>query len=177
MMGLAAWFVLIGYFFLAKSVSQSVEKKTGSKKAKYVAIAVFVLIPTWDIIPGYLYFNHLCEKEAGVKVFKTVEVDRAYFMANGQPDEKKLTDHYGSTFKVDRDFSSLFHIAKIESALQDKRTGEILGTAADLTYYGGWLNSLLFQQGLSTTCPAYPVHTVKWKEMIKPKPDIPNGRN
>lgn len=167
---------LIAYVVLAKFIVSALGKYTQNKAAKYIAIAVFVLIPTWDIVPGYLYFNHLCEKEAGVKVFKTVEVDRTYFIANGQPDEKKLADHYGSSFKVDRDFSAIFHITKIESAIQDKRTGETLGTATSLTYYWGWLNAYLFSQGSSSTCPAgHVIHGIVWQKVIKPKQVVQEG--
>jgi len=73
-MGFAVLLALIAYFFLARAVAKAVAKRTGSKKAKYAAIAVFVLIPTWDIIPGWLYFEYLCQKEGGQKIYKTVEL-------------------------------------------------------------------------------------------------------
>ena len=177
-MGFGILIGLIVYFFLAKAVAKAVEKKTGSKKAKYVAIAIFVLIPTWDIIPGYVYFNYLCEKEAGVKVFKAVEVDKTYFMGNGQPDERKLADRFTQPFKLDRDFSSLFHIGKRESVIQDKQTGEIFGTASDLLYYGGWLQAGLSDNRASRTCPVYLGHTahaVIWQKVFKLRQNAQDG--
>src|SRR5438445_10275202 len=55
-MGLAVLLGLIAYIFLARAVARAVEKKTGSKKAKYAAIAIFVLIPTWKNKKGTDYF-------------------------------------------------------------------------------------------------------------------------
>jgi len=175
------FFVLLGfvvYFVLAKFAVNAIEKYSGSKIAKYVGIAVFVLIPTWDIVPGQLYFQHLCKEEAGIKVFKTVEVERMYFLENGQPDGKKLSARYSQPNKYDRDFSSIFSVRKIESSIKDQRTAEILGTATDFSYYGGWINANLFPQGPPDTCPQSPnhsVHTLIWREVIKPKTDSPVG--
>lgn len=59
----------------------------------------------WDIIPGQLYFQHLCEKEAGVKVIKTAEVDQSYFKSGDKPNEKKLAEPYAQPIKFDRRFS------------------------------------------------------------------------
>ena len=33
---------------------------------------MFILVPSWDLIPGRLYHDHLCRVEAGVKVFNSV---------------------------------------------------------------------------------------------------------
>ncbi len=82
------FFILLGlvaYVVLAKFIVSAIGKYTQSKAAKYSAIAVFVLIPTWDIIPGHLYFNYLCGKEAGTRVLKTVEVEKEYFLLDGRP--------------------------------------------------------------------------------------------
>lgn len=178
------FFVLLGfiaYVVVVKFVVSAIGKYSGSKIAKYVAIAVFVLIPAWDIIPGQLYFKHLCETEAGVKVIKTVEVDQSYFKSDGKPDEKKLVERYAQPDKFDRKFSPFFHIAKSESSIQDKQTGEVLGTATDFSYFGGWLTTFVLVDTAGTSCPAYPnfaVHSVIWREVIKPKSDfVQEGRN
>jgi hypothetical protein len=93
MFGLVVLLALGLYVYLAKVAVRFVGKRTQNKLAKYATIAVFVLIPTWDIIPGWLYFNHLC-KEAGVKVLKTVEVDKSYFLPNGEPNQERLKEVY-----------------------------------------------------------------------------------
>lgn len=54
-------------------------KRLPSKKAKWIAIAVFVLIPTWDEIAGRLYFYVLCASEGGQKIYKTIEIGKEYY--------------------------------------------------------------------------------------------------
>jgi hypothetical protein len=171
------FFLLLGllvYVALAKAVVRTIGKATQSKAAQYIAIAVFVLIPTWDIVPGYLYFNHLCESEAGVKVFKTVEVDTNYFLPNGEPDQERLKEVYLNPVKL-QDFSSQFHIKISSSLVREKNTGETLGTATGFAYYGGWLSSYVFPQGPPSKCPDYLVHGTLWRQVVKPKPIHPGG--
>jgi hypothetical protein len=69
MVGLIFLFVLILYV----GIAWLIVKALPSKKAKYIVIAAFALIPTWDVAPGWLYFWYLCETEGGVKVYKSVE--------------------------------------------------------------------------------------------------------
>lgn len=177
-MGLLVLLGIIGYVVVAKFVVSAIGQYSESKIAKYVAIAVLVLIPSWDIVPGQLYFQRLCETEAGVKVFKKVEVDQSYFKSDGTPDDKKLIERYAQPDHFDRKFSSIFHIAKSESSIQDKQTGEVLGTATDFSYRGGWLTTLVLVDAAGISCPAYPrfgVHTVIWQEVFKPKPGLTLG--
>lgn len=169
MFGLSVLVVLVLYVYLAKVAVKFVGKRTTNKLAKYAVIAVFVLIPTWDIIPGWLYFNHLC-KEAGVKVLKTVEVDKSYFLPNGEPDQERLKEVYLNPAKLQEPFSPQFHIKRSSSLIQDKNTGETLGTATGFSYYGGWLNSYLFPEGPPSKCPDYLVHGTLWNQVIKAKP-------
>lgn len=172
MFGLAVLIALGVYVYLAKVVAQFVGRRTESKLAMYATIAVFVLIPTWDILPGHLYFNYLCEKEAGTAVLKKVEVEKEYFLSDGRPDELKLADRFTQPQTFDRDFSTLFHIARFESTIQDKQSGEILGRAISLSHYGGWLFAYIFPLGSAATCPER-VHTAIWNEVIKPKKIVP----
>ena len=160
---------LIAYYYLAKVTVKAVGKYYPYKWARYLTIAVFVLIPLWDIVPGHLYFQYLCEKDAGTKVFRVVEIDKSYFKPNGQPDEKKLGDHFKSSTKVDRHYSSIFHITKFESLLQDRNTGEVLGVDLQLSYHGGWLNANIFPVGSGTWCAGYSPYRDVWTEVIKSK--------
>lgn len=41
-------------------------------REQFLVIAMFILVPSWDLIPGRLYHHHLCRTEAGVKVFNLV---------------------------------------------------------------------------------------------------------
>lgn len=178
MFGLAFLVVCGLYVCLALFVAKQIGKGTDSRLVKYVVLAVFALIFTWDVIPGQLYFNHLCEKEAGAKVIKTVYVDKAYFTATGKPDQKLLVDWYNETSKFDREFFPLFHIEKIERAIQDKQSSEVLGTGTNFSYHGGWLSRFIFDGGEATLCPDYRYFgesVVMWQGVIKPKPNSIEG--
>ncbi len=167
------FFVLLGfiaYVVLVKFFVSKIGKYSGSKIAKYVAIAVFVLIPIWDIIPGQLFFSHVCKQQAGVKAFKIVEIDRSYFMPDGQPDQTKLAGQFEQPDQLDKEFSTLFHIWKFESSIREKNTHEVLGTAISFSHGGGWLFTTLLPQGSKDTCPEHhSAHTDIWREVIKPK--------
>lgn len=166
--GLLAWFAIRMFGWLGKvcafpSISTNV--------LQGLILVSFVLLPTWDIIPSRLYFEHLCETKASIKVFRTVEVDQSYLRPDGVPDDKKLLDRYVQSSKWNRDFSSWAHITKIEGAIQDRETGELLGTATDYLYGGGWINSRIAPMS-STTCPNYPNHSIHssiWAEVFKLK--------
>lgn len=163
---------LVAYYYLAKFTVKAVAKRYPSNLAKYVTIGAFVLIPVWDIVPGQLYFRYLCEHEGGVKVYRIVEVNRSFFLPNGQPDQEKLVKFYDRTRKVDHEFSKLFHITKTQLFLSDKQSGKQLGIATDFWYYGGWVNATVFPQGSSITCPEYPNHSVSsslWDQVIRSK--------
>ena len=116
-----------------------------------------------------------------MKVFKTVEVDPSYFKPDGKPDDKKLATRYAQPDNWDRKFSSIFHIAKSESSIKDKQTGEVLGTATDFSYRGGWLTTFVLVDAAGTSCPTYPnfgVHSIIWQEVFKSKSGLAlEGRN
>lgn len=69
MIGLIFLLVLAVYV----GVAWFIVKALPSKKSKYIGMAVFVLIPTWDVVPGWVYLQHLCQAEGGVKIYKPVE--------------------------------------------------------------------------------------------------------
>ena len=178
MFGLAFLVVCGLYVWLALFVAKQVGKGTDSKLAKYGTIAAFALVFTWDVIPGQLYFHHLCEKEAGAKVIKTVYVDKSYFTVTGMPDQKLLADQFVETSKFDRKFFPFLGIEKIESTIQDKQTGEVLGEAANFSYRGGWLSRFLFDGGEATLCPDYRYfgeRSVMWRAVIHPTSNSPEG--
>lgn len=169
--GLAFLIVCGLYVYLAKVATQFILRRTESTLAQYATIAVFVLIPTWDIIPGRLYHQHVCETQGGVRAYKTVEVDQAYFLPDGRLDEKKLLERFDMQLTMDRTFSRTFHIRKHGGVLIDKQNGEHLGTATDFWYYGGWLYTTILIEGSEYTCPQFDrdIYTNLWRQVIRPK--------
>jgi hypothetical protein len=194
-MGFGILLGLVAYYFLARAVAKAVEKKTGSKKAKYAAIAVFVLIPTWDILPGWLYFQYLCQMEGGQKIYKTVELPQEYFLKTGEVNpfrrdpahptknatavggelkRDKLIERYAVPHEWERYFSRLFHIDKVSTIVQDKQTGQTLGMATDFRYFGGWVSDFLSDHTSPIVCPEHEpgqyIHDTLPEKIFKPSP-------
>ena len=46
---------------------------------------VLLILPFADEIAGRIYFNHLCETEAGIKVYQTIELPAEYWDEDGAP--------------------------------------------------------------------------------------------
>ncbi len=148
--GLAAWCAIRLLAWLGRIC---VFPPLSTRVAQGLTLAFFVLFPTWDIIPSRLYFEHLCETEAGVKAFKIIELEQSYFRADGRPDDRKLLDRYAQSSKWIPDYSRWAHIVKVEGTIQDKKTGELLGIASDFSYYGGWVEARIAPMS-PITCPA-----------------------
>jgi hypothetical protein len=97
--------VFFGYIAVAVVVTVLLVKLAGSWGASrrtktivgFVSAAIFVLIPTWDMIPGQRYFKHLCETEAGLKIYKTVEGVEGFRNYSGWPYATEL-EQYGYQF-------------------------------------------------------------------------------
>lgn len=177
-MGFFVLLGLIAYVVLANFIVRAIGKYTESKSATYMAITVFVLIPTWDIIPGQLYHQYLCKTEGGIQIFKTVEVDRTYFLPDGQPDEEKLRDLLEEQIITDRRFSKMFHITKDQISIFDRQSGVPIGVAVDFWYYGGWFKKMILPEASSTICPGYPHHTMPsslWRKVVNPQSDAHSG--
>jgi len=162
---------LLAYYFVARTVSRTIEKGTGRPWARYLAIAIFWLIPTWDILPGWMYFSHVCEQEGGQKILKTVELPDEYFFKPGEivdTQESQLGHAYiakGGELKLARvrqlfadpsrqeHVSQLLHVDRYTTVLQDKQTSEILATATTVEFYGGWAQNLISEHSPSALCP------------------------
>jgi len=69
MIGLSLLLVIITYIYFARLII----KKIDDKKIRYVVLAIYILVPTWDTIPGKITFRYLCYKEGGEKIFKTAD--------------------------------------------------------------------------------------------------------
>ena len=51
---------------------------------KVLVIAVFILIPTWDIIPGKIALTHYCDTEGGIKIYRSVEGVEGFLSMDGR---------------------------------------------------------------------------------------------
>ncbi|MGE3154320.1 MAG: hypothetical protein AB7G48_16325 [Nitrospiraceae bacterium] len=177
MFGLAVLLLCGLYVGLARYMAQRMEVRTQSKLGKYATIAMFVLIPTWDIIPGRLYHQYICQKEGGVEVFKTIEVDKTYFMPDGRLDEKELQKRFDRQTSIVRGFSKVFRITKHQLSILDRQTGDKLGTATQFSYFGGWLHTTILSEAAPDPCPQFspdPYEKI-WQEVFRPKTETNSG--
>lgn len=130
MIGLTVLLVLIFYIW----AGYETVKRLRTKKAKFIAAAVYALIPTWDVIPGKLYFNDLCENEAGLKIYKVaegVEGYRAYPNASGLG--REALEKYGYKYE-ERGSGSEFARFTLDAngkVIEQKITESIARYAAD----------------------------------------------
>lgn len=67
--GLGALLVIGVYLVIAYKVIRAIK----GQKARYVAVAFFVLLPTADAIVGRLYLTYLCATEGGAKTHRVIE--------------------------------------------------------------------------------------------------------
>ena len=188
MIGLFILFALVAYIGLARFIV----KRLPNNKTKYIGIAIAVLIPMWDIVPGYLYFYSVCATESGQRIYKTVELPPEYFLHAGEIDQSrrdewgeypvakggelnflKLKETYIHTNQHDRNYSRLFHITRVYGSVQDKKTNQIFGDATSFYYSGGWLENTISEFPGHRWCPNAPtdagyIHATLEEKIFKP---------
>ena len=157
------------YFLLAVFLTfwlASRPKKTIHQIIVFTFVAtVFVLIPTWDIIPGRLYFKHLCKTEGGIKIYKQTELPAEYWDESGNIQKEILSKVINTESQVQDESQNLFHTRKTKKLIIDKNSGELLGTYTYFIYFGGWLinNTGLHVTGIS--CP--PLEQASFSDLIR----------
>ncbi|MDD5387637.1 MAG: hypothetical protein PHQ22_10630 [Sulfuricurvum sp.] len=83
--------ILLGFFLywmIAKKIVGMVYAETQSIIKKRIAIAIFILIPTWDVILGFPIYLYLCKYESGIKIYKTVDNVEGFYVGE---------NHYGGS--------------------------------------------------------------------------------
>jgi len=67
------------YPLLTYKITWEVWKKTKSKRVTIITLAIFLLIPTWDVVIGYGIFLYKWATWSGTKIYKTVEAEGMYY--------------------------------------------------------------------------------------------------
>jgi hypothetical protein len=167
MIGLLMLSALVIYVWLARLAI----KHTKNRILKYVVIVTFILIPTWDIIPGRLYFNHLCSTKAGAKIYRTVQLPAGYWDERGaarfsvnQYDhnkmryiftDKRIVPAPGFEYtRVTSSFSEIFHIDEDVLRVIESEKGISLGEYFLFRYWGGWLAKNFSPHNTAVSCEA-----------------------
>lgn len=146
LMALTALLVYLG-------IAWMVIKRLPAKRAKWFAMAVFVLIPTWDEILGRVYFKYLCETEGGGQTFRVVELSKEFFLRPGDIDMntagrlpakggelniQKVEERF-SVIRESTEISQILKINKYEVFITERATGNVLAKHANFIYFGGWV--------------------------------------
>lgn len=142
-------------------------KRLPSKKAKWIAVAVFILIPTWDEILGRVYFKYLCEMEGNQKIYKTFELGKEYFLLPGEINMNtagrlpaqggelnivKAKDRFSFTHESTR-VSYSFRIDKAALVIKEIASGEVVATDTRFLYFGGWVVNHTSAHVTGISCP------------------------
>lgn len=99
MIGLIILGVIALYWWLARTVINKVYTKTQSLTKKRIAIAIFILIPTWDVILGFPIYAYLCMTQSGTKIYKTVDNVEGFYV--GEQDNSSLIEPYTGYLFID----------------------------------------------------------------------------
>jgi len=86
--------VISGYILLSKFIVTKVLKLYGLKKAN-IALAIMLLIPTWDVILGFPIYAYLCIFESGVKIYKTVDNVEGFYIGEQRKQSEPHKPHEG----------------------------------------------------------------------------------
>jgi len=172
LMLLAALVIYVGIAWL-------VTKLLPSNKAKWIAVSVFILIPTWDEILGRVYFKYLCVTESGRKIYKTVELPAKYWNANGEPkfidqrgipDEAMLGNRYTFSWETEENYSRMFRIKKSERIVAETHSNDPIGRYTSFIYFGGWVANNSVAHVVGTGCPSLNEYDYRGflKQIFKP---------
>lgn len=140
------------------------KRKIAVKVAVGILIFFFALaMPIADEIAGRIYFNHLCETEAGAKVYQTIGLPAEYWDENGKPNF-----YYGATnndippYAFERveaevipkakEKIRLFHIEQIGTTYTDKKSSKIISETTGFRYWGGWVVRNFSLHNTATSC-------------------------
>ncbi len=154
--------IIVGYFYVrlamwtARKAARQYESKQGKWGAKVAVALVFILVPFGDSIVGQIYFNHLCETEAGAKVYQTIELPAEYWDEGGKPKfyvnwDANLGKKYPLIY-TSGTFSPLFHIDNAGYKFIDKKSDELLGELVNFRYWGGWVKRSFSPHNTAISC-------------------------
>ena len=141
--------IVLGFFalYVAVAIGATVRAKGWWK---LLALAAFVLIPTWDTLVNRIYHKQvICKnREIGIQVFESIRLPSDLYDAGGVPlifdrygkfDEKKTENRYKESSKYVEEGAWLTGVTKYTFEIIDAQSGRAL---ARFTNYfaagGGW---------------------------------------
>lgn len=156
------FYVRLGMWVARKAASRYERKRI--KLGVRVAVAlVFILIPTGDWIAGRIYFNYLCETEAGVKVYQTIELPPEYWDEDGTPKFYKGANNndipsyafkrLGMDINAEwKERQRWFQVDQFGTMITSRKSGQRLSEVVGFRYWGGWVARKMTPHNSSISC-------------------------
>lgn len=145
-------------------IARKVAKRFTGGRARWASGAatffVVLLLPFADSIAGRIYFNHLCSTEAGVKVYRTVELPAEYwdwqgnpkfYKENGDLDHGKLGNRFAEPHVIEP-YPTFFRVDRMRMQLVENYSHDVLGEVIDFMYWGGWASRNLSPHNTAVGC-------------------------
>lgn len=152
--------LLVASFWIARKISKRFKRRSTQIVSGIGVFLLIFLVPFGDEIAGRIYLNHLCTTEAGVKVYRTVELPgeywgdqgRAKFLKpNGDLDNARLSNRF-STPAVKKPYSYVFGIDDYRQQVVDNTNNEILGEVVNFMHWGGVVSRYLSPSSSAIEC-------------------------
>lgn len=157
------WLILIVLaiaIWIAAKVAKRFERR-GAKIA--VGALMFLLIffvPFADEFAGRIYLNHLCATEAGMKIYKTIQLPAEYWDEGGRPKflkangdlDKTILGNRFSEPAVKKPYSHAFGIDDYRHQVVDNTINETLGEVVNFMHWGGWISRNLTPSSSAVDC-------------------------
>lgn len=89
--------VISGYILISKFIVTKTLKLYGAKRAN-IALAIMILIPTWDVILGFPIYAYLCLFKSGVKIYKTVDDVEGFYVGERSIKHEPIEPYKGYKF-------------------------------------------------------------------------------
>ncbi len=155
-------YLLIG-FFAIRWVLRKLESNKAKVIATFIGVLVWILIPTGDEVAGRIYFNHLCETEAGAKVYQTIELPAEYWDENGKAKfYKGAMSNDVPSYAFNRlnipveirakDRRRMFHIDQYGSDTIEKDSNKVINEIIGFRYWGGWIARNMTPHNSAVSC-------------------------
>lgn len=139
--------------------------KGSTRRIAKIAIAILTVIlvlgvPFSDHVVGRVYFNHLCDTQAGPRVYHMLTLPRELWNDNGQP---KFITANGDIDKVmlagrvndevfRKPFAPALGIDKDQHQVVDASTNKVLGEMITFAHWGGWIARTLTTSPRARSC-------------------------
>jgi hypothetical protein len=172
--------------FLSWLVMRWVKRRIGPERrwkrwgAGLATFAVLLLLPTWNIVAARVYMYYRCSQEAGVTIYRTIELPTQYFNRFGVPEAEWRRDpRYSSGLLCfgdacyacsDQGWSlelSLGHeteVRRLERHCIDLETGELLGQSVVFN-----LSTSRNSPRSAAICPPTPEERALFSEIFIPE--------